>query len=99
MAGAVIKEVISSRKENPNEGIPVVLSRAARGSSDRTSSAICSERGFQWEIVNIDALTYAGNLENLPDIAEAHAGSRYEFIKADICDRAAVESAFSCSPA
>lgn len=37
-------------------------------------------------IVNFDALTYAGNLENLNGIVE----SRHTFIKGDICDREAV---------
>ncbi|HEV2690718.1 MAG TPA: dTDP-glucose 4,6-dehydratase [Bryobacteraceae bacterium] len=36
-----------------------------------------------FEIVNVDALTYAGNLENLAPIA---THPRYLFIKADICD-------------
>ncbi|MGH9945779.1 MAG: dTDP-glucose 4,6-dehydratase [Pyrinomonadaceae bacterium] len=40
-------------------------------------------------IVNIDALTYAGNLENLSGIDE----SRHAFVKADICDRDAVMAA------
>jgi dTDP-glucose 4,6-dehydratase len=35
------------------------------------------------EIVNIDKLTYAGNLENLATLANH---PRYHFIKADICD-------------
>ncbi len=39
------------------------------------------------EIVNLDVLTYAGNLENLSDIA---TDPRYSFVKADICDRKAV---------
>lgn len=34
-------------------------------------------------IVNYDALTYAGNLEN---IADFHKSSRYVFVKGDICD-------------
>ena len=34
-------------------------------------------------IVNIDALTYAGNLENLKDICDA---PNYKFEKADITD-------------
>ena len=38
------------------------------------------------EIVNYDALTYAGNLENLADIDPA----RHTFIKGDICDRRTV---------
>jgi len=35
------------------------------------------------EIINIDKLTYAGNLENLEAVAD-HA--RYRFVQADICD-------------
>src|ERR1700736_710760 len=35
------------------------------------------------EIVNIDKLTYAGNLENLATLANH---PRYQFIKGDICD-------------
>ncbi len=38
-------------------------------------------------IVNFDALTYAGNLENLEDIS---SDPRYSFIKADLGDRNAV---------
>src|SRR5215469_16183224 len=36
-----------------------------------------------WRVVNLDKLTYAGNLENLASIAE---GSRYRFVQGDICD-------------
>jgi len=35
------------------------------------------------EIVNVDKLTYAGNLENLASVADH---PRYRFIKADLCD-------------
>jgi len=38
------------------------------------------------EIVNYDALTYAGNLENLNDLDAA----RHKFVKGDICDKEAV---------
>ena len=40
-------------------------------------------------IVDFDALTYAGNLENLTGVD----ASRHEFIKGDICDRGAVMAA------
>lgn len=40
------------------------------------------------QIVNFDALTYAGNLENLKPIEE---NPNYSFVKGDICDRAAVD--------
>lgn len=42
-------------------------------------------------ITNLDKLTYAGNPENLADLAAAQA-SRYEFIQGDIVDRALMES-------
>ena len=37
----------------------------------------------EYRIINIDKLTYAGNLENLKDIEERN---NYRFVKADICD-------------
>jgi dTDP-glucose 4,6-dehydratase len=46
-----------------------------------------------YRIVNLDALTYAGNLDNLQDIAEMEGGgpqARYQFIKGDIGDAALV---------
>ena len=45
----------------------------------------------EYKIVNLDVLTYAGNLENLRDIV---TNENYAFVKADIRDRAAVEDVF-----
>jgi len=45
----------------------------------------------QYRIINLDALTYAGNLENLRDIENA---PNYTFVKADICDAEAVTKVF-----
>jgi dTDP-glucose 4,6-dehydratase len=42
-----------------------------------------------YHIVNLDKLTYAGNLENLGDI---ESSDRYTFIKGDICERTLLES-------
>ncbi len=42
------------------------------------------------QVVNFDALTYAGNLENVAEVAH---DPRYSFIKGDIGDAAAVEAA------
>jgi dTDP-glucose 4,6-dehydratase len=42
--------------------------------------------------VSLDALTYAGSLENLK---EANAHPRHTFVKGDICDRAHVERLFA----
>jgi dTDP-glucose 4,6-dehydratase len=45
----------------------------------------------QYEIINVDALTYAGNLGNLRDV---EGRPNYRFVKADIADRAAMEPLF-----
>ncbi len=50
--------------------------------------------GFSGRIVNLDALTYAGNPDSLADIAAAYP-KRYVFVQGDIRDRAAVEAVFS----
>lgn len=44
-----------------------------------------------YEIYNLDALTYAGNLENLRDI---EAQPNYHFVKGDITDAAFIEALF-----
>ncbi|REK55424.1 MAG: dTDP-glucose 4,6-dehydratase [Thermobacillus sp.] len=44
-----------------------------------------------YQIINVDALTYAGNLENLRNV-ENHPN--YRFVKANIADRAAMEPLF-----
>ena len=44
------------------------------------------------EVVNLDALTYAGNLANLSDVER---DPRYRFVHADVCDPAAVRDALA----
>ncbi len=44
------------------------------------------------EVLNIDALTYAANLENVASVAGA---SNYRFVQADITDRGAMDAAFA----
>ena len=44
-----------------------------------------------YRIVNLDALTYAGNLENLKDVENC---PNYVFVKGDICDQALVAEIF-----
>src|SRR5262245_2485604 len=44
------------------------------------------------DVCNVDKLTYAGNLDSLRDVSSS---PRYRFVRADICDRAAVESVFT----
>jgi dTDP-glucose 4,6-dehydratase len=44
-----------------------------------------------YRIVNLDKLTYAGNLENLKGV---EANPRYQFVQGDICDATLVRSLF-----
>jgi len=47
---------------------------------------------LDWEITNLDKLTYAGNLENLKDIQDRPG---YHFVKGDIADRKLVDKLLS----
>ncbi len=48
------------------------------------------ERG-ECEVVNLDALTYAGNLENLADVSDS---ARYHFVRGDIGERELTDRVF-----
>ncbi len=50
------------------------------------------EKYPEYNLVNLDLLTYAGNLENLK---ECEGNARYKFIKGDICNRELVEFIFN----
>ena len=43
-------------------------------------------------VVNLDKLTYAGNLQSLRSVDSSH---RYHFVQADICDAAKVAEIFA----
>lgn len=43
-------------------------------------------------VINVDKLTYAGNLESLTDVASSE---RYIFEKVDICDRESLDRVFT----
>ena len=49
------------------------------------------EKYPDYQLVNLDLLTYAGNLENLKECEE---NERYKFIQGDICNRELVEFIF-----
>ena len=50
------------------------------------------EKYPEYNLINLDLLTYAGNLENLK---ECEGNPRYKFIKGDICNRELVEFIFN----
>ena len=47
--------------------------------------------GEEIRIINVDVLTYAGNLENLKDVEDY---PNYTFVRADICDSEAITRIF-----
>ncbi|GMV41662.1 MAG: dTDP-glucose 4,6-dehydratase [Myxococcales bacterium] len=49
----------------------------------------------EWRFVNLDLLTYAGNVANLAPIAGA---AHYTFVRGDICDEATVRGVFEEHP-
>ena len=49
------------------------------------------ENNSDFHLVNLDLLTYAGNLENISEV-ENH--TRYTFVQGDICDRNFIEELF-----
>ena len=46
----------------------------------------------QDSVINLDKLTYAGNLDSIASVADSE---RYAFVQADICDRAALDKIFA----
>jgi dTDP-glucose 4,6-dehydratase len=63
------------------------------GGAGFIGSAACRQFVLEqdWTVLNFDKLTYAANLRSVDSVANH---PRYRFVHADICDRAAVESAF-----
>ena len=45
-----------------------------------------------FDVINVDKLTYAGNLDSLPGVS---SNSRYSFEQTDICDEAAIAKVFA----
>lgn len=54
-----------------------------------------SKTEFEGIVVNVDKLTYAGNLENLLDIDKEYCNKRYFFERVDICDKEKIKIIFA----
>ena len=76
------------------EAVKIVVT----GGAGFIGSAVCRYlvRETQAHVVNVDKLTYAANLRSLEAIANS---PRYTFIRADICDRAAMDAVFRAAHA
>ncbi len=57
--------------------------------------SLLDDPGFDGRVVNLDALTYAGNAENLGDAERRFGPRRYVFERGDICDRDCVDRVFA----
>ena len=57
--------------------------------------SMLGETAFGGRIVNVDKLTYAGNLENLTEIERQFVGERYFFEKVDVQDTEAIKAILS----
>lgn len=71
--------------------VPAATHRRDAGTAEQASRRLKAVAPGRIErVVNVDALTYAGNLENLADVAR---DARHTFIRADICDTEAMTAA------
>ena len=53
------------------------------------------EQRASYRVINLDKLTYSGNLDSLRDVAEREEGKRYVFVQGDVCEAGLVEDLFS----
>ncbi|WP_147624278.1 dTDP-glucose 4,6-dehydratase [Treponema denticola] len=58
-------------------------------------SLLKKEAAFTGRIINLDALTYAGNAASLSDVESEFGGSRYFFIHGNICDKEIINTIFT----
>ncbi len=56
---------------------------------------VLTQTDFPGAIVNLDKLTYAGNLASLADVDGVFGGTRYFFEHGDICDFPRIEAVFA----
>ena len=70
-------------------GYPFIMKFLVTGGAGFIGSAVIRFliRETNHHVLNVDKLTYAGNLESLNEVA---GNSRYRFVRGDICDRALI---------
>jgi dTDP-glucose 4,6-dehydratase len=73
--------------------LDIVATYLVTGGAGFIGSALCRQliRETDHRVVNVDCLTYAGNLESL---ADARDDARHAFYRVDICDMAALRAVF-----
>ncbi|WP_252722975.1 GDP-mannose 4,6-dehydratase, partial [Treponema phagedenis] len=58
-------------------------------------SLLNDKKNFTGRIINLDALTYAGNALNLDDVEKTFGTKRYSFVHGNICDKEIVDTIFN----
>ncbi|MBX7145260.1 MAG: dTDP-glucose 4,6-dehydratase [Oligoflexia bacterium] len=69
----------------------VLITGAAGFIGSNLTHYLCAERP-QWKITALDALTYAGNLENISALVDS---KKIRFVRSDIVDQVGVEALFA----
>lgn len=79
-------------RKNEGEEVMNILVTGCAGFIGSNFVSYFLEKYPNYNLINLDLLTYAGNLENLVEV-ENHP--RYKFIKGDICNRGLVDFIFT----
>ncbi|MBM3710439.1 MAG: dTDP-glucose 4,6-dehydratase, partial [Actinobacteria bacterium] len=85
------KQEIFVLEKNKNREFETLLITGGAGFIGSNFIHFIIKKYPEYKIINLDKLTYAGNLENLKDVENK---PNYRFIKGDICDRNIVEQIF-----
>ena len=83
---------MSNKLKTQNSSLKTILVTGGAGFIGSNFIPYFLEKYPEYNIINLDALTYAGNLDNLKEVEN---NPRYKFIKGDICNRELVEYIFN----
>ena len=78
----------------PHESLTILVTGGCGFIGSHMVRLILQERP-KWKVVNVDKLTYAGNLANLADEEGIQEPARYSFARADIADSKAMDALFA----
>ena len=79
-------------KRNGENKMKTILVTGGAGFIGSNFVPYFTEKYLEYRIINLDKLTYAGNLDN---VKECDGMSNYTFVQGDICDRLLIEKLFA----